>query len=144
MFVAAQPKHCNTHQIFCVLTVHPYSYASYTRVRKLHGINSSPKMIAERGEAVAESPYPVRVLPAAAVANSCQVRGQGSRQAIAGVDAEFEIEGFDAFGNPAPVRLEHLQLSVTISNSTMQVGTRNAARSPFKVLKAGMENVLIA
>lgn len=52
------------------------------------------------GEAVAESPYPVRILPARAFARSCAVVGDGRRAAVAGSPATFHVEVKDRFGNP--------------------------------------------
>ena len=50
-------------------------------------------------EAVAESPYPVRVLPARAFPRRCAVVGDGRRAAVAGSPAEFQVEVKDRFGN---------------------------------------------
>ena len=53
------------------------------------------------GEAVAESPYPVRVLPGPPASRRCQVvwGGEGRRSAPAGTPLSLSVVAVDAFGN---------------------------------------------
>jgi hypothetical protein len=50
-------------------------------------------------EHVAQSPYPLRVLPAPPCVKRCRVEGGGRCGAVAGVTARFEVEACDEFGN---------------------------------------------
>lgn len=50
-------------------------------------------------EHVAQSPYPLRVLPARPAALCCAVEGPGRSAAVAGRPAEFTVEARDEFGN---------------------------------------------
>jgi hypothetical protein len=54
---------------------------------------------ADMEEHVAESPYPVRVLPAKPSLKHCAVSGEGRRSAKAGHDTTFIIEARDRYGN---------------------------------------------
>lgn len=50
-------------------------------------------------EQVADSPYPLRVLPAAPCARRCAVAGEGRSAAVAGAPAEFRVCVHDEYGN---------------------------------------------
>lgn len=50
-------------------------------------------------EHVADSPYPVRVIPAKPCPEKAYVHGPGRSQAVVGEAARFEIEARDSFGN---------------------------------------------
>lgn len=50
-------------------------------------------------EHVAQSPYPLRVLPARPTAKCCAVEGSGRSAAVAGRPAEFVVEVCDEYGN---------------------------------------------
>ena len=66
---------------------------------------------------VAESPYPVRVLPARAFARCCKVIGEGRRSAVRYQPAEFQVEAKDRFGNTlAGDMMAALPLKVTTLN----------------------------
>ena len=54
---------------------------------------------ADAGEPVAESPYPVRVLPGRPDPRRCALSGAGRRAAVAAVAAEFSVEARDCYGN---------------------------------------------
>lgn len=48
---------------------------------------------------MADSPYPLRVLPAAPCARRSRVTGEGRSAAVAGGSAEFRVAAHDEFGN---------------------------------------------
>ena len=54
---------------------------------------------ADAGEPVAESPYPVRVLPGRPDPRRCTLSGAGRRAAVAAVAAQFSVEARDCYGN---------------------------------------------
>ena len=54
---------------------------------------------ADAGEPVAESPYPVRVLPGRPDPRRCTLSGAGRRAAVAAMAAEFSVEARDCYGN---------------------------------------------
>lgn len=54
-------------------------------------------------EHVAQSPYPLRVLPAWPSARRCEVAGAGRSSAVAGQLAEFEVVAHDEHGNRCAV-----------------------------------------
>jgi|APGre2960657444_1045066.scaffolds.fasta_scaffold07545_3 hypothetical protein len=73
----------------------------------------------EEGEAVGESPYPVRVLPAAPNPRKTLVQGAGRRAATAGCARSFTVAARDAFGNACAGALAcALPLTVTITSAT--------------------------
>ncbi|KAK9842203.1 hypothetical protein WJX81_000327 [Elliptochloris bilobata] len=53
----------------------------------------------DAGEPVAESPYPLRVLPGRPEPRRCTLCGAGRRAAVAGAAAEFCVEARDCHGN---------------------------------------------
>lgn len=54
---------------------------------------------AGEGEHVADSPYPIKVLPGPPSARHSTVTGAGKYTATAGATAEFTVEVRDAYGN---------------------------------------------
>mmetsp|Transcript_25806 Transcript_25806/g.48982 ORF Transcript_25806/g.48982 Transcript_25806/m.48982 type:complete len:758 (+) Transcript_25806:138-2411(+) len=73
-------------------------------------------------EQVAESPYPVRILPSRAFARTCKVVGEGRRTAVRLLPAEFHVEVKDRFGNTLTGNvLDSLPLQVSIRVGDVEV-----------------------
>lgn len=68
---------------------------------------------------MAQSPYPLRVLPAAPCVKRCRVEGGGRCGAVAGVAAHFEVEACDELGNRCSV-MQHSML-VFLSHSVLRL-----------------------
>jgi|TARA_B110000977_G_scaffold158924_1_gene202622 hypothetical protein len=68
-------------------------------------------------EHVADSPYPVRILPARPFPKLCEVTGDGVRSSKVGEDAVFCVRGVDRHGNAAQGNLStHFPLDVSIAS----------------------------
>lgn len=68
-------------------------------------------------EHVADSPYPVRILPARPFPKRCQISGEGHRVATTLETAFFYVEAFDRHGNAVQGNIgDHLPLNVTITS----------------------------
>jgi hypothetical protein len=79
---------------------------------------------------VADSPYPVRVLPGAPDAGKTTVHGAGARRAAAGAPARFTVQARDAFGN-ACAGLAPAELPRALPlRAALLAGARGAAAAP--------------
>ena len=56
-------------------------------------------LCADAGEPVADSPYPLRVLPGRPEARWCTLSGSGRRADVAAAASEFIVEARDCYGN---------------------------------------------
>ncbi|KAI7844470.1 hypothetical protein COHA_001973 [Chlorella ohadii] len=78
-------------------------------------------------EHVAQSPYPLRVLPARPATKRCTVEGSGRSAAVAGRPAEFAVQVCDEFGNRwsgPPEQLERLlplEASLSSGNAELEL-----------------------
>lgn len=68
-------------------------------------------------EHVADSPYPLRILPADPYPRKTLVQGPGRSLAVASTTARFDIQLHDEFGNPCSSTLE-VPLETYLENST--------------------------
>lgn len=69
-------------------------------------------------EHVADSPYPVRILPGRPHPRRCVISGDGLRCATTGVETSFSVRAFDSHGNAATGKLTaHLPLDVSITSN---------------------------
>ncbi len=68
-------------------------------------------------EHVADSPYPVKILPARPFPKRCEVDGDGVRKSKVGDDTVFCVRGVDRHGNAAQGKLStHFPLDVSIAS----------------------------
>ena len=77
-------------------------------------------------EHVADSPYPVRILPGRPSPRRCGISGEGHRKATVGAEAFFFVDAIDRHGNAAQGKIgAHLPVEVTIaSHDDMIEGVR--------------------
>ena len=78
---------------------HAASLASRTHSHTPFTHAQQTPLCADAGEPVADSPYPLRVLPGRPEARRCTLSGSGRRAAVAAAASEVVVEARDCDGN---------------------------------------------
>lgn len=107
-------------------------------------------------EHVADSPYPVRIVPAKPYSRNTVVQGQGRAHAVVNTVTQFEIVLFDQYGNqcltPSPYNKKSVEIPLEAYVEGAGAGPLNANKIPVEIIPynlsknsapAGQEDALI-